>query len=267
MKPEPEATRNAGSGSRHLTAFLLTLFLAPSPSMSAQRLSGRLLDTETDEPIAAGIVTLLAGDSSALVIAVTDNDGGWSLQADTAGFYFVEVKRLGYRASIVGPLELEYDAALNGVFRLERLPVRLEPISVSAEAVYRTLDKVGFYRRQVANRGYFLDRADIERWLPGSGGNFAMVLRGLPGVTLVESAAGAGGAGMRLHRGFFSIQGCSGPRIYVDGFLRSEQGSRLDLDPSSVAGVEVYRTPSQIPVEYGGPNSGCGVILVWTLVG
>jgi hypothetical protein len=36
------------------------------------------------------------------------------------------------------------------------------------------------------------------------------------------------------------------------------------LDPLlDVEAIEVYRRPSEIPVQYGGPTRGCGVILIW----
>jgi hypothetical protein len=28
--------------------------------------------------------------------------------------------------------------------------------------------------------------------------------------------------------------------------------------------VEVYRSAAEVPVEYGGSNAGCGVILLWS---
>ncbi len=37
--------------------------------------------------------------------------------------------------------------------------------------------------------------------------------------------------------------------------------------PEEVYAIEVYRTPSQIPIEYGGAESACGVLLIWTIHG
>ena len=31
--------------------------------------------------------------------------------------------------------------------------------------------------------------------------------------------------------------------------------------------IEVFRRPSEVPARYGGAESGCGVILIWTLRG
>ena len=34
--------------------------------------------------------------------------------------------------------------------------------------------------------------------------------------------------------------------------------------PEDVLAIEGYRGPSEIPEQYNGPQSGCGVLLVWT---
>jgi hypothetical protein len=254
----------------HCPPFLITmligvLVLSQGAPLEAQRLSGRLIEVDSEDPVGAGLVTLLRGDSVPLTTTVSDNDGEWTLEADDPGFYFINVKRLGYKESLVGPLKLEDDGALSGVFRLERLPVALEPIEVSAVAVVRRLDDVGFYRRQSANRGYFMDREKIEMRL-GASSDPAHLLSAVPGVTLVEPSTGVGNARIRLHRGVFSFAGCSGgPRIFVDGFETEDIGAIGP--PENIVGIEVYRTPSQIPVQYGGPMSACGVLLVWTLAG
>ena len=34
--------------------------------------------------------------------------------------------------------------------------------------------------------------------------------------------------------------------------------------PELVA-VEIYRSPAEVPMEYGGPSAECGVVLFWTM--
>lgn len=236
--------------------------------LEAQRLSGRLVDVESEDPVGAGLVTLLRGDSVPIITAVSDDNGEWTLEAQEPGFYFINVKRLGYHESLVGPLELAEDGELTGVFRLERLPLMLEPIEISAAAVDRRLDNVGFYRRQLANNGSFIERSQIEQRL-GAVSDPAQLLRAVPGVNVVE---GLGGGRLRFTRGHVSGSGCAGPRIYVDDVLFSE-GDPLDpplavaVRADDIVAMEVYRSPSQIPAQYGGPMSGCGVLLIWTLAG
>ena len=51
------------------------------------------------------------------------------------------------------------------------------------------------------------------------------------------------------------------PQVYVNGIPYTP--GLLDIPIETIAGIEVYRSISQMPVEYRDP-SGCGVILVWT---
>jgi hypothetical protein len=45
-------------------------------------------------------------------------------------------------------------------------------------------------------------------------------------------------------------------------------GGRADLNgvvsPSQIEAVELYSSAANTPVQYGGVNSACGVILIWT---
>ena len=87
----------------------------------------------------------------------------------------------------------------------------------------------------------------------------ADLLQGLPGVTIDHSG------NVRL-RGMVGGQGnCGEPRVYIDGFPSIAGGEDLKtIDPMNIEGIEVYRRPVEVPAEYGGAMSGCGVIVLWT---
>jgi hypothetical protein len=56
-------------------------------------------------------------------------------------------------------------------------------------------------------------------------------------------------------------------RFIVDGaVVRLSDRERIDdiVMASQVGGVEVYQTPSDLPAEYSGYNSRCGVVAIWT---
>jgi hypothetical protein len=36
------------------------------------------------------------------------------------------------------------------------------------------------------------------------------------------------------------------------------------VDRYSISAIEVYRGPAELPVQYGGAESACGVLLIWT---
>jgi hypothetical protein len=53
----------------------------------------------------------------------------------------------------------------------------------------------------------------------------------------------------------------------IDGVRAHRAGTQRidDLVPFSlVSAIEVYRTPAELPAEYSGYNSRCGVVAIWT---
>ena len=243
----------------NLLAVAVAVFLGAGEAR-AQELSGRLLDLASGEPIVAGLLTLLMPDSVAILTAVSDRDGNWTLQPDTSGHYFILVRRLGYQASLVGPLELRRGQNLSGVYHLRRLPVKLEPIDVSAIATQRYLDEAGFYQRRNRGLGAFLDRADIEN-RPGAPRRLAYLLATIPGVRTYSDG------GIRL-RGLGPQCEFRRPLVWIDGF-RIFTGDCSDwhelVNPQDIEAVELFRRPVEVPPEFNnGGNAGCGVILIWT---
>jgi len=78
-------------------------------------------------------------------------------------------------------------------------------------------------------------------------------------------------AGNVALRGMSSMTGRCPYRVFMDGLLVVSDPFRGDQEwvrelvrPAEVEGIEVYTRPSQVPVQYGGAQGGCGVILIWT---
>ena len=38
------------------------------------------------------------------------------------------------------------------------------------------------------------------------------------------------------------------------------------VEPANIAGIEIYRSPAELPARFGGAESACGVIVIWTRV-
>lgn len=266
---------------------------AASPAAS-QRLRGQLLDLYSEEPVRSGLLTLLSEDSVAMATAISDAEGYWMLEIPVPGAYYVEARRLGYQPWTAGPLQVAAEDDLNSVFHLRRLPVMMDPIEVTALATVQRLELAGFYDRQRADFGHFMTPEDIEkRQAP----RVTDLLMGLPGVNLVSMSSGSvGGRYIQLRGSNLSHGGVCRPRVFVDGLMYArgdshakrldqdedtetvqEQMQRLDqglsLDdighPSSLAGIEIYRSASQVPVQFGGTSTEtqCGVIVIWTRTG
>lgn len=273
----------------------LLLALAAADAAGAQQLRGRLLDLESNEPLPAGLVTLLAADGTSLLTAVTDAAGFWHIAVPAPGSYYIAARRLGYRPWVSGPVEIKPGDDLNSVFHLGRLAVALDPVEVSARATQRYLEAMGFYSRQRGDFGHYVTPDDIDR---RRAVRITDLLTGLPGVNLVGmSVGGVGARFVQLRGSNLSQGGVCRPRVFVDGIMYARGDSRpkrddenaategrveealqrvdegVSLDdighPSTIAAIEVYRSASQVPVQFGGTSveTLCGVIVIWTRAG
>ncbi len=279
-------------------ALLATLLaVCGAEAAGAQRLYGRLLDLESNQPIASGILTLITKDGERIATAVTDEDGDWLLEVPVPGVYFVEAKRLGYQPWVDGPLEVQPGDDAIFSYHLNPAAVVLDAVEISAAATERYLGLTGFYERQRSNFGHFVTPEFIER---RQGGRITELLSAIPGVRVVTSG-GSGRRFVQLRGSFLSHGGICRPRVYVDGLVYTPGDSRpqgmdafsnpelftnaagelddrdryqgLTIDdiahPSTIAAIEVYRSGVQVPVQFGGNSveTQCGVIVVWTRVG
>ncbi len=263
---------------------------------SGQVLRGRLLDLDTNEPIAGGVVTLLSSSGEPVRNVVTGQDGSYLLAAPEPGRYFVEARRIGYRAWMDGPVDLEAGDEWDSEFHLQVIPLRLDPVEITAPVNRQEayLQRVGFYQRQKADFGHFITRDDIESRAPA---RMTDLLNSVPGVRLVPGAGGFDRAGISFQGSVLSQGGPCHPRVYIDGLIviRGDARARgLDVQglpqlsseafgygdpsvrpeialddvvmPEDVQAVEVYRRGSEVPARFGGMSTQtqCGAIVVWT---
>jgi len=263
---------------------------------AAQRLQGRLLDLNSDQPINAGILTLLTENGERMATAITDDEGHWVLDVPRPGHYYIEAKRLGYQPWIDGPVNLKTGDDWTSVYRLQPLAVLMDPVEVSARATERYLELTGFYDRQRSDFGHYITPDDIEK---RQATRVSELLAPLPGVRLVASGGGLSQRYVQMRGSHLGQGGLCRPRVFVDGLIYNRGDSRmvgvddwgnpvsatdddaiatfraseLNIDdiahPSTIAGIEVYRSATQVPVQFGGGSiqTQCGVIVVWTKMG
>ncbi len=240
------------------------LAAAAAPALDAQVVRGRLLEAYTDRPIEAADVALASEDGRPLANAITDAGGHFHLAAPGAGRFLLQAQRLGYRSALEGPFDLGARDTLRVEFRIQLQPIELDSLHVAAEARSPRLERTGFYERRRRQPGHFITREEIERKQPVDA--FSL-FRALPGVHVI--VRGNASSAVILRGGFgHSLQNvmCY-PRVYLDGVLvgRSSAADVLrDLDPWRIEAIEIYRSPAEVPAQYGGTSSGCGVILLWT---
>jgi outer membrane cobalamin receptor len=165
----------------------------------------------------------------------------------------------------VGPVRLVQNAVTDVVIRLAVDAVAIDALTVEAEAVVPWLDRVGFYERKRVGQGTFIDRPAIDKRNPRRTSD---ILRGIAGVRLTHSRSEGTDVFLRAAMSASIAHRQCRPPIFLDGIAVATQlGNRIDLDsilPGDIEAIEVYAGPAQVPPQYGGATSACGVILLWT---
>ncbi|MCH7717766.1 MAG: carboxypeptidase regulatory-like domain-containing protein [Gemmatimonadetes bacterium] len=235
--------------------------------------AGTVAELETGDPVADVWLTLISAQGESVAMSRSDDSGKFILTAPAPGPYYVAARRIGYTPDITGPFQLRTGHAVDIEFPIAPSAFGLEPITVTGKPAVPFLSTVGFYDRQRAGFGVFLDREAIEKRAGAS--ELGHLLQAIPGVRVDANGLirlrgiGAGPDGTPCH--------LSPPLVFVDGFriepVEMGQGSGLitpnswtrAIHPIHIEAIEVYRTPAEIPAQYNtGGEAACGVILIWT---
>lgn len=237
-----------------------------------QSIRGRVLETGSTRAIPATQIQLLDSSNEVIAAATADDSARFALDVPQAGEYRLRLERLGYTTAVVGPIRVSSTGVTEVTLRLGVDAVPLDALTIEAEARTPWLDRVGFYERRKLGLGHFIERDDIVKRAPRK---LTDLFRGIAGVRVVtvphvsDLELRAGGADSFGMRGAGNLR-CR-PPIFLDGLLVShskvEISGRYDLDsilPTDIEAIEVYASASQVPPQYGGAHSACGVVLLWT---
>ena len=248
---------------------LLFVALIALPSLThAQTIRGRVTDSATSGAVAAASIKLIAPDSSVAATASSDSTGQFLLRARASGSYVLLFERIGYGPRVSQAIELSGTGLYELSMALNPSAVPVAPVVVKVEARVPALERNGFYDRKKAGQGYFIERPLIES---RESRLTSELFTGITGVKLLHKPGGGyfvvlrGGMATRLSRN----PHCP-PRVFLDGALVQAFGEWYDLDliqRNELEAIEVYRSPAQLPAQYGGAESRCGVILLWRRVG
>lgn len=237
-------------------------------SLDAQTLRGRILDSESGQPVMLAYVGLLAEGRDMVVAALASNSGDFEITAPEAGGYFLYVSRQGYQTLMDGVFELGDEGVFDLQIGLKPAPIELDPIDVSAERRdVNPLEANGFYDRAVTGLGTLLIREEIERRAIDK---VSDALRNIPRLDIDDSRPLTGSPDVMRNPAIWYMRGgtrCA-PTLYVDRHVVATGGQqpvRLDdyTTPSEVEAMEIYIRSSEVPVGFD-ELSNCGVILVWT---
>ena len=216
-------------------------------------------------------LTPLGQDLNASIVLTTDAKGRFALADAEVGLYVLEVSSLGY-ATVSDTVEARSGRVNHVSVRLPEEALEIEGVTVEVEARIRRLDESGFYQRKREGLGVYIDADAIEARLPI---HVSDLLDRTLGVYIGSTVGEVG-----VHA-VVVIRGCL-PAVYIDGVLARRAGpfdrnpnprgtgrpmpQYLDdlVHPSQIAGMEVYRSPAELPLQYAGTRTQCGVILIWT---
>jgi CarboxypepD_reg-like domain len=188
--------------------------------------------------------------------SVTDSHGHVLIRRVPAGTQFVRVQRIGYETQSL-TLDVEPGDTVQLDLTLSTSAIPLDTVRAAREAQVPALARNGFYERQKVGLGHFVTERELSR-VPDEPTH--SIFRRIPGV----DAVAVGNYWILVStRGPVSPRGIGCPvRLFVDGIPW-----RDDLDAvqhQDIEAIEVYASPSEIPPQYGGANSACGVVLIWT---
>jgi hypothetical protein len=241
--------------------------LTAAAEVPAGRFVGRVTDGDSGQPLSDTDVQI----AGIFLGGVTDEAGRFRMDAVPPGRHPVEFSHLGY-ATRVDTVDVVSGRTSDARVRLALDPIEMEPIDVVVERREIALEDVGFYQRREDGFGEFIDLEIIERRAPTV---MTDLFTPIAGVTLVQDPynplersvvmrGGRLGGGLRTG----GADHCY-PSVVMDGIVIHRGGSepaQIDrlIRPVAIAGVEVYQSSVGVPVQYGGLDSACGVLVIWT---
>ncbi len=238
------ATR--GGASLLTAAFFVGSVFAQGGNKSAG-IIGTLIDQRAGTSISEARIYLQNGRDTVR----SDGNGRFVLGNLPPGTHVLEIAAPGYgiarfQVTLAGSQIYEHEFSL--LFSGQSLP-ELTVEGSKAKKFGRYLD---FERRRASKTGAFITRDEIE-----SRGymNVGAALEKVRGIHVQCDAIEC--------KPYISRAGafCS-PTWIVDG---TEVGSFHENTPiRDIQGMEIYRGASEMPAEFGGSNSQCGVIVIWT---
>lgn len=242
------------------------MLLGPSVgTLASQTLTGRVVDSLSQEPLPYAVVevVLRPGDPRH---AMTNAQGVFAIQLprDYRGRLVVRIRRIGYQGA-----NRELSTGNVGVdtlqIALQGIPTELASVTVAVARIQR-LQRAGFYDRASSGFGHFIPEERIVDRQPSRASD---LLHGVPGISISPSRRGAGSFDIIITRARARLRGPCRPKFIVDGkTVATSSDATFDLDayvtPEEIAGIEIYRGPSETPAAFGGPESACGVIVIWT---
>lgn len=236
------------------TFFIVALAASHAVQAASQEPSGKgslvgfVVSASGNAPIAGATVQLDTTDWR----TTADSAGRFELDNVDTGTYVLHIKAIGYEEG-AWRLSLHPDHVTTHSFELTPQAIELPGVAAHGKTPLSQRRYLDFERRRATAGGAFLTQEDIEKANPATLVDILVTVRGVQQVCLVNDC---------IAKMVRSPPGCY-PVYYLDGTESSAYFAR-HTPPRDIKGIEIYRGSSEIPGEFGGSGSACGVIVIWT---
>lgn len=231
--------------------------------LQASRLAGQLLSTDGSPVVGAELTVAGTVHSSR-----SDSSGRFVLEAVPAGQVRMQARAVGY-LPLDTTLTLQAGESHSVVLRMVRTVQQLAPVITEAVLPYgkplryqHTGRFDDFYERRARQPGTFFTREDIER---GGRSTVMELMSSVPGVIVGTRPGGVP---------YIRIARCVGNSIQTGGaygwlavFINGNRVSANleslnEMKAGEIETLEVYRGPSQLPIEAMG--NACAAVFITT---
>jgi len=219
---------------------------AASTRGDSAAITGQVIASETRAPIPRATVQVMG----TRLVATADSAGRFALTGLLPGVVMLEARAVGY-ATGNWRINLKPGQVIDHRFDLDLLAYELPEVTVEAKKAARRF--ADFERRRASGMGAFITKEQIEHANALSLIDILVTARGVQQVCITNDCVA------KMAR---SPPGCY-PQYFLDGRESTPYFAR-NTPPHDVQGIEIYRGGSEIPAEFGGSNSACGVIAIWT---
>jgi hypothetical protein len=222
---------------------------------SPARLTGRVADAVGSAIVKAEIVV-----PNTSFRAETGTDGRFELGGLPSGPVEVIVRRLGFSPAKI-PLDLGAGELRDIRVLLSPVAMMIDSVAVMAEAPTVEKAYAGFEMRKSRGFGTFITREEIEKKNPRVTSD---LFRTVSGVKLLRENGTPTVVSTRLGTTAYCPV-----RYFIDGasYPLYDQSIDIMVQVADIGAIEVYPGGATVPPQFGGRESACGVVAIWTRQG
>ena len=226
-----------------------------STEARSARLTGRVADAVGSAIVKAEILV-----TNTSIHAETGSDGRFELAGLPSGSVEVVVRRLGFAPAKI-PLQLDSGELREIRVLLSPVVMMMDSVAVVAKAPEIEKAYGGFEMRKSRGFGTFITREQIEKKNPRVTTD---LFRTVSGVKLLRENGTPTVVSTRLG----NLAYCP-VRYFIDGTSYPLYGQSIDtmIQVVDIGAIEVYPGGATVPPQFGGRESACGVVAIWTRQG